>query len=217
MSDVSLSGVLSFLDVDDLATVVEQVRARRGERTKRVQRDGRTFLFAAPEGEQKPTEVVWLDISAEFDTQTVEVFADRCESRGVDGTLLTTGDGEQAREILALSFATEEQLEEPETEGEEPELLVDPEDVDVPITLETLDDLVEALEEHDLDEDVIDEYHEPHQPAFEDVLEEIDAEEEATAAATDESSSGLGVTGLALLAVVLVILVGAALFLLGVF
>ncbi|SEK69180.1 hypothetical protein [Haloferax larsenii] len=216
MSDVSLSNVLSFLDVDDLATVVERVRARRGERTKRVHRDDRTFLFVAPEGEKQPTEVVWVDIAAEFDTKTVEVFAERCDSRGVSGTLLTTGDGDEAQETLARAFATEEQFEEPEDEETEPELAVDPEDVETPITLETLDDLVEALEEHELDEDVIDEYHEPHEPEFEEVLNEIDAEEEAAAATADTSDSGLGLTTLLLVAVVLVILVGGALVVLGV-
>ncbi|AFK19192.1 hypothetical protein E6P09_10445 [Haloferax mediterranei ATCC 33500] len=217
MSDVSLSNLLSFLETDDVATVVERVRAARDGRTKRSKRDGRMFLFAAPAGEQQPTEVIWVDVEAAFDQQTVEAFAERCEGRGIEGTLLTTGDEERARETLAFTFATEEQLEEPGDTPEEPELLVDPEEVDVPITLETLDDLVAALEETDLADEVIDEYHEPHEPEFEDILNEID-EEEAEQAATDaEQESGSGSGLIFVLLVVLVGIAAVALFLFGPF
>lgn len=202
MSDVSLSSVLSFLDADDVATVVRRVRATRGERTKQRERDGRTFLFVAPEGETNPTEVIWVDAAAAFDTQTVEVFADRCESQGLTGTLLTTGDKEQARETLALAFATDDQVEDPEDRSEEPRLLVSPDAVEFPLTLETLDDLVEATESADLASEILDEYHEPHQPAFEEVLNEIDAD------ATDDDHTSTSRSVESLTTVLLVVLVG---------
>ncbi|KAB1196367.1 MULTISPECIES: hypothetical protein [Haloferax] len=205
MSDVSLSSVLSFLDADEVATVLRQVHAKNGERTKRSERDGRTFLFVAERGETQPSEVVWVDVDATFDERTVEVFAERCESQGVAGTLQTTGDEDQARETLAFAFATEDQLEEPEDEDEEPRLLVDPKDVDVPITLTTLDDLVEATESAELASDVVDEYHEPHQPEFEEVLDEIDAEE-AAAEANEAASQESGSVGLLALLLVLAVL-----------
>ncbi|WP_411963336.1 hypothetical protein [Haloferax sp. YSMS24] len=203
MSDVSLSSVLSFLDADEVATVRRQVHAERGDRTKRSERDGRTFLFVAAEGEERPSEVVWVDVEGTFDEETVEVFADRCESQGLDGTLLTTGDEAQARETLAFAFASDDQLELPEDEDEDPRLLVSPEEVTTPISLETLDDFVEDVEAADLDEDVIDEYHEPHQPEFEEVLDEIDAEEAAAEAETQASGSGLGLVLVVVLVAVL--------------
>ena len=210
MSDVSLPSVLSFLDADEVATVRRQVHAERGDRTKRSERDGRTFLFVAAADEERPSEVVWVDAEAAFDEETVEVFADRCASQGLAGTLLTTGDEAQARETLAVAFASDDQLGEPE-DDEDPCLLVAPDEVAVPITLETLDDLVDDVEAVDLDEAVIDEYHEPHQPEFEEVLEEIDAEEAADAATTEGSGSSLGlVTAL----VVLVVLAGVAFYVL---
>ncbi|KTG07604.1 hypothetical protein [Haloferax profundi] len=215
MSDVSLSSVLSFLDADDVATVVRRIHAERGERTKRTERDGRTFLFVAPDGANQPTGVTWVDVAAEFDDRTVEVFAERCESQGVDGTLLTTGDEAQARETLAFAFATEDQLEEPESKEDEPRLLVEPEEVAVPITLETLDDLVDDVESAGLADDIVDEYHEPHQPEFEEVLDEVDAEEAANAdAAAQNAGSGVGIV-VALVALVALALVGGLL--LGVF
>lgn len=209
MSDVSLSSVLSFLDADEVATVRRRVHAERGDRTKRSERDGRTFLFVAAEGEQRPSEVVWIDVEGTFDEETVEVFADRCESQGVDGTLLTTGDETQARETLAFAFASEDQLELPEAEDEDPRLLVSPDEVAVPLSLETLDDFVEDVEAAALDEAVIDEYHEPHQPEFEEVLDEIDAEEANADAEKQESGSGLGLLALVVV-LVAVLLAGVA-------
>ncbi|KAB1188536.1 MULTISPECIES: hypothetical protein [Haloferax] len=212
MSDVSLSSVLSFLDADDVATVVRRVHAEREERTKRSERDGRTYLFVAPPGESKPTDVTWVDAAAEFDERSVEVFAERCESQGLSGTLLTTGDEADATETLAFAFATEDQLEEPETDEDEPHLLVAPDEVDVPITLETLDDLVEAIESVGLASAVIDEYHEPHQPEFEEVLNEIDAEEAATERdEADDTGSGMGLVTV-LVALVVLAVVGGLLF-----
>ncbi|WEL25687.1 hypothetical protein [Haloferax volcanii] len=217
MSDVSLSSVLSFLDTDDAATVVERVRAARGERTKRSDRDGRTFLFSAPGDESQPTEVVWIDVEAAFDARSVETFAERCADRGIDGTLLTTGDEEQAIETLALAFAADDQLDEPDEDGDRA-LLVDPDEVERPIDLVALPDLVDALEDADLDEDVIDEYHEPHEPEFEEILDEIDAEEARAAAEADEAENAGSGRALALLvAAVVVVAVVAALVLFGPF
>ncbi|WP_148413555.1 hypothetical protein [Haloferax sp. KTX1] len=217
MSDVSLSSVLSFLDTDDAATVVERVRAARGERTKRSVRDGRTFLFAAPDGESQPTEVVWIDVEAAFDARSVEAFAERCDDRGVDGTLLTTGDEERAAETLALAFAADEQLDEPDEDGDRA-LLVDPDEVERPIELVALPDLVEALEDADLAEAIIDEYHEPHEPEFEDIVDEIDAEEARVAAEADAAEDAGSGRALALLvAAVVVVAVAAAFVLFGPF
>ncbi|WP_416839609.1 hypothetical protein [Haloferax sp. DFSO52] len=206
MSDVSLSSVLSFLDAAEVATVFRTAHAEQGGRTKRSERDGRTFLFVAEQGEDQPSEVVWVDVEAEFDERTVDVFAERCESQGVTGTLLTTGDEDQAAETVAMAFATEDQLEEPEEDEADPRLLVDPAEVDVPITLETVADLEAKIESAGLTEAVIDEYHEPHQPTFEDVLDEVDAEGSATASATQESSSG----GFGLVAILVILVVLAA-------
>ncbi|WP_049915138.1 hypothetical protein [Haloferax mucosum] len=215
MSDASLSNVLSFLDIEDLVSVVEQVRAERGTRTKRSERDGQMFLFAAPEGEPQPTEVIWLDIAADFDPQSVEVFADRCEDRGLDGTILTTGDEVRARETLALAFATDEQLEEQDYGREELELIVDPSEVEVPLSLETMDDLEAALLATGLDDEVIDEHYESHEPDFEEVLREID-EEEAMQEVDDEQESSSGL-GLLVLLLVFVLAVAVGLFLFGPF
>ncbi|WP_410764773.1 hypothetical protein [Haloferax sp. DFSO60] len=217
MSDVSLENEVSLLEIDDLTTVIERLYDARGERTKRVERDGRTFLFAAPAGEDAPSEVVWVDATAEFSEHTVTAFADRCEDRGVVGKLMTTGDEDDAAETLAYAFATDEQLselgEDDDPETFEPELLVPVEDVAVPIELVSLTDIVESLEENELDEWVIDEYYEPHEQAFEEIIEEIDEEEAAAEAAAQDSSGGSGLT-LAAIAVVLVVAVALFVFVL---
>jgi len=216
MSDVSLSSVLSFLDTDDAATVVERVRAARGERTRRGGRDGRTFLFAAPDEESQPAEVVWIDVEAAFDARSVEAFAERCDGRGVDGTLLTTGDEARAAETLALAFATDEQLDDPDDDGDRA-LLVDPDEVESPIELVSLSDLAAALEDAGLDEAIIDEYHEPHEPEFEEILDEIDAEEARAAAEADAAEDAGSGRALALLVAAVVVVVVAALVLFGPF
>lgn len=207
MSDVSLSSVLSFLDADEVATVLQRVRAEQGRRTKRSERDERTFLFVGDAGEDRPSSVVWVDAEAAFDERTVRVFDERCASQGVAGTLLTTGDPERASETLALAFAAADQRTTPD-DGE-PRLLVDPEDVSVPVALETGADLVAAVESAGLAAAVVDEYHEPHQPEFEAVLDEIDAAEAADEAADGESGTGVGLAAvlvaLAALAVVAVL------------
>ncbi|MFC7203692.1 hypothetical protein ACFQJC_09210 [Haloferax namakaokahaiae] len=213
MSDVSLENVVSFLEIDDLTTVVERLYRARGERTKRAERDGKMFLFAAPSDADAPREVVWVDVTADFSEHAASAFAERCEDRGVDGTIITTGDEEDARETLAYAFATDEQLselgEDDDPETFEPELLVPVEEVEVPLELVGISDLVEELEANEMGEQIIDEYHEPFEPEFEDVLREVDEEEAAAQAAeatAESSSTGFALAAVALLVVVVVVL-----------